>query len=43
MMEHRDKWAKLKINGRKYVEEERNWPASVSNYRKVYRQLLKSR
>ena len=40
MMEHRDKWARLKINGRKYVEEERSWPASVSNYRKVYRQLL---
>jgi PEP-CTERM/exosortase A-associated glycosyltransferase len=40
MMEHRDKWAKLKINGRKYVEEERNWPASVSNYRKVYSKLL---
>jgi glycosyltransferase involved in cell wall biosynthesis len=40
MMEHRDKWARLKINGRKYVEEEKNWPASVSNYRKVYSQLL---
>jgi glycosyltransferase involved in cell wall biosynthesis len=40
MMEHPDKWARLKINGRKYVEEERNWPASVSNYNKVYSQLL---
>lgn len=40
MMEHRDKWTILKENGRKYVEEERNWPTSVSNYHKVYSQLL---
>ena len=40
MMEHRNIWTILKENGRKYVEEERNWPTSVSNYHKVYGQLL---
>ena len=40
MMEHRNIWTILKENGRKYVEEERNWPTSVSNYHKVYSQLL---
>jgi len=27
------------INGRKYVEEERNWPVSVSRYREGYSRL----
>ncbi len=40
MLEHSERWSKLKQNGRKYVEEERNWPASVSRYRGVYKQLL---
>ena len=40
MMENRDNWARLKANGRKYVEEVRNWPNSVANYNKVYSQLL---
>jgi glycosyltransferase involved in cell wall biosynthesis len=40
LMENRDNWARLKANGRKYVEEVRNWPNSVANYNKVYSQLL---
>jgi len=39
-MENRDNWARLKANGRKYVEEVRNWPNSVANYNKIYSQLL---
>ncbi len=40
LLEHKEQWSILKENGRRYVEEERNWPVSVSNYAKVYKQLL---
>jgi PEP-CTERM/exosortase A-associated glycosyltransferase len=31
-----DGWNAILANGRRYVEEERNWRASVARYRKVY-------
>lgn len=40
LMNNRDRWDKLKQNGRRYVEQERNWPLSVSNYGKVYGELV---
>lgn len=36
----RGRWNELRLNGRRYVEEERNWKKSVSNYSKVYYRLL---
>lgn len=32
-------WPAIKAQGRKYVEQERNWAVSVSHYEKVYRQI----
>lgn len=32
----KDSWPDIKVNGRRYVEEERNWANSVSRYQKVY-------
>jgi glycogen(starch) synthase len=37
---HQDKWPRLKINGRKFVETERNWKASVARYKNVYEGLF---
>jgi len=34
-----ERWDNLILNGRRYVEEERNWPASVSRYQSVYERL----
>ncbi|HEC17222.1 MAG TPA: glycosyltransferase, exosortase A system-associated [Sedimenticola sp.] len=36
MLRHKESWAGLKQRGRAFVEQERNWPASVSRYRDVY-------
>lgn len=33
-------WAKTIANGRKYVEDERNWGNSVANYQQVYPKLV---
>jgi PEP-CTERM/exosortase A-associated glycosyltransferase len=33
-------WPQLREQGRRYVEEQRNWAASVSRYRKVYGDLV---
>ncbi|MDE2197289.1 MAG: glycosyltransferase, exosortase A system-associated [Gammaproteobacteria bacterium] len=33
-------WAPVVLAGRKYVERERNWPASVARYRAVYARVL---
>jgi len=41
MMSQRIEWDQLRTAGRRYVEEERNWPMSVANYRKVYEDLLR--
>lgn len=36
-------WSAMKRNGRQFVENERNWVASVARYQAVYGDLLKSR
>ncbi|NOQ15578.1 MAG: glycosyltransferase, exosortase A system-associated [Methyloprofundus sp.] len=33
-------WDAMRQAGKKYVEQERNWPKSVGNYRQVYSQVL---
>jgi PEP-CTERM/exosortase A-associated glycosyltransferase len=40
MLAHPESWAPMKRAGRRFVEEERNWQASVRHYRDVYRPLL---
>ena len=35
-----DTWPVMRQAGRQFVEEERNWTASVANYRSVYTRLL---
>jgi len=37
-----DRWPAMREAGRRFVEEERNWTASVANYRSVYVRLLQS-
>jgi PEP-CTERM/exosortase A-associated glycosyltransferase len=34
---HRERWAQTRDNGRRFVESERNWKASVARYVDVYR------
>lgn len=34
------RWPAIKAAGRNYVESERNWARSVSNYQKLYRELM---
>jgi len=36
-------WQVMRQSGRDYVEQERNWVKSVSNYKKVYNYLLKNK
>jgi PEP-CTERM/exosortase A-associated glycosyltransferase len=31
-----DQWPTLRVNGRHFVESERNWPISVARYKKIY-------
>ena len=40
MLNNREDWPTLRENGRKFVEKERNWPASVSHYMPVYESLI---
>jgi PEP-CTERM/exosortase A-associated glycosyltransferase len=35
-----EQWAALREQGRRFVEDERNWTASVARYRKVYGKLV---
>ncbi|OAI20480.1 glycosyltransferase WbuB [Methylomonas lenta] len=35
-------WEKIRQAGRRYVEEERNWQRSVSNYQSVYANILQA-
>jgi len=37
---HREQWEAYKINGRSFVEQERNWSVSVSRYRELYHKLI---
>ncbi|WP_227817232.1 TIGR04063 family PEP-CTERM/XrtA system glycosyltransferase [Nitrogeniibacter aestuarii] len=39
-LDHRDAWDVIRRNGRRYVEDERNWANSVSRYVGVYEQAL---
>ena len=39
LLESRDRWPALKANGRKFVEDVRNWRNSVANYVKPYEAL----
>ncbi len=39
LLEARDRWPALRAAARKFVETERNWPASVARYREVYGRL----
>lgn len=41
LLDHPDLWPTLKANGRKFVEQERNWKNSVANYIRPYTALLK--
>lgn len=36
----REKWPQLRETARKFVEQERSWPASVSRYRDVYASVM---
>lgn len=40
MLDHPQDWQQFKINGRRFVETERNWKASVARYQDVYGRLL---
>ena len=35
-------WPAMRQAGRDYVEQDRNWPKSVGNYKQVYSKLLKN-
>jgi PEP-CTERM/exosortase A-associated glycosyltransferase len=39
ILNNRAVWPKIIVEGRRYVEEVRNWPNSVSNYTAVYERL----
>jgi PEP-CTERM/exosortase A-associated glycosyltransferase len=34
------RWAGIRVAGRRYVDQERNWPTSVARYREVYAHAL---
>jgi PEP-CTERM/exosortase A-associated glycosyltransferase len=38
---HPERWPQVKLNARRFVENERNWRASVARYRSVYGALAK--
>ena len=40
LQRHPERWAALKSNARSFVENERNWRASVARYREVYGALV---
>ena len=40
MLSSKQSWADFRKAGRQYVESERNWPKSVSRYRKIYESLV---
>jgi len=42
LIDRRSEWEVIKAKARKYVEQERNWPASVRRYSAVYSKLCKS-
>lgn len=40
MLAHRDRWPQLRANGRRFVEDVRNWRTSVAHYEAPYQALL---
>lgn len=42
MFARRDEWDAFRVAGRRFVEQQRNWLASVENYREVYGRLLRA-
>ncbi len=40
LLQHPDEWPRIQSAGRKFVERERNWPASVAGYKAVYERLV---
>lgn len=38
-LERQDIWQQVRAAGRRYVEQERNWPVSVARYRPIYERL----
>jgi len=43
LVRERDRWPHLREEGRRFVEDERNWPRSVGRYRRVYARVLMER
>lgn len=41
LLDERERWPELKANGRRFVENVRNWRNSVANYRDAYSRLSK--
>jgi PEP-CTERM/exosortase A-associated glycosyltransferase len=42
LVQQPERWPLLRAAGRRFVESERNWTASIANYRAPYRALLSS-
>ena len=40
MLAHRERWPAMRVAGRHFVEDVRNWTNSVANYRAVYERLV---
>lgn len=40
LLNAQDQWPAMRMAGRRYVETERNWPASVARYKGVYGRLV---
>ncbi|MGB5606574.1 MAG: TIGR04063 family PEP-CTERM/XrtA system glycosyltransferase [Gammaproteobacteria bacterium] len=40
LLQHSNDWPRMQSAGRKFVERERNWPASVAGYKTVYERLI---
>ncbi|APW39491.1 glycosyltransferase, exosortase A system-associated [Rhodoferax koreense] len=40
LVQSKDEWPRLRAAGRRFVEAERNWTASIANYRQPYQSVL---
>jgi len=41
MFDEKENWQTYRENGRRFVEQERNWAVSVARYRNIYEQLVR--
>jgi glycosyltransferase involved in cell wall biosynthesis len=39
LLDDRGRWPRIRAQGRRFVEEERNWPRSVARYQPVFDRL----